>query len=499
VSRENLDASQNFVTFDDIADELVDKTGPSGDEFLYVDISSVDRESKKITEPKLLESSTAPSRAKQRLKVGDVLISMTRPNLNAVALITSDLDGSIGSTGFHVIRSGAVEPKFIYYLVQTRDFVEKMCEKVQGALYPAVRPRDINSYRFFLPSTAEEQRRIVAKIEALLSELDKGIESLRTAREQLKVYRQAVLKHAFEGKLTAHWREQNKDKLESPEQLLARIQQEREARYQQQLEEWKAAVKAWETGGKEGKKPGKLKSSSALKEISKKDGIDLPQLPIGWVYVRLGALIDEPTYGTSKKCAYESGDKGVLRIPNISQGAVDSSDLKFASFEQDEIRTLALEKGDLLTIRSNGSVSLVGSCALITEKDTDFLFAGYLIRLRPNRALVIPEFLLLALSSHFLRRQIESAAKSTSGVNNINTGEIQGLVVPLPSIEEQGIMLQALEASVSNISVAEHEFFFEIGKSETLRQSILKKAFSGQLIQQNFTIENTSAPRERKD
>ena len=55
-----------------------------------------------------------------------------------------------------------------------------------------------------------------------------------------------MLKHAFEGKLTAQWREENKDKLETPEQLLARIKQEREARYEQQLQEWKAAVKQWE-------------------------------------------------------------------------------------------------------------------------------------------------------------------------------------------------------------------------------------------------------------
>ena len=93
----------------------------------------------------------------------------------------------------------------------------------------------------------DEQRRIVAKIEELFSELDKGVESLKTARAKLNVYRQAVLKHAFEGKLTAQWREENKDKLETPEQLLARIKQEREARYGQQLQEWKAA-KEWEKG-----------------------------------------------------------------------------------------------------------------------------------------------------------------------------------------------------------------------------------------------------------
>ena len=81
----------------------------------------------------------------------------------------------------------------------------------------------------------QEQRRIVAKIEELFSELDKGIESLKMARRQLEVYRQAVLKHAFEGKLTTQWREENKDKLETPEQLLARVKRERLAYYERQL------------------------------------------------------------------------------------------------------------------------------------------------------------------------------------------------------------------------------------------------------------------------
>ena len=68
-----------------------------------------------------------------------------------------------------------------------------------------------------------EQQCIVFKIEELFSELDKGVESLKTARAQLDFYRQAVLKHAFEGKLTDQWREENKGNLETPDQLLDRI------------------------------------------------------------------------------------------------------------------------------------------------------------------------------------------------------------------------------------------------------------------------------------
>jgi len=75
-----------LATLGELADEPVEQTGPMSD-FVYFDISSIDRATKKITEPKLLTMSQAPSRAKQVLRAGDVLVSMTRPNLNAVALV----------------------------------------------------------------------------------------------------------------------------------------------------------------------------------------------------------------------------------------------------------------------------------------------------------------------------------------------------------------------------------------------------------------------------
>src|SRR5262249_50845379 len=134
-----------------------------------------------------------------------------------------------------------------------------------------------------------EQCRIVAKIEELFSDLDKGIESLKTAREQLKVYRQAVLIHVFEGKLTAQWREENEDKLETAEQLLGRIKQEREADYQRQLEEWEIAFREWESDGKEGNKPAK---PSKPKTVSI-ENFSLPTLPRGWAWERIGNLNTE--------------------------------------------------------------------------------------------------------------------------------------------------------------------------------------------------------------
>ena len=176
-------------------------------------------------------------------------------------LVGKGMDGALGSTLVRINFPGILND-YAYYFLQSKYL--QLNSRAKGSGTPHVDPDLLWNYSFPVPPY-NEQHRIVTKIEELFSELDKGIESLKTAREQLKVYRQALLKHAFEGKLTEQWRKDNADKLEAADQLLERIKQEREARYQQQLEKWKAAVKQWEAGGKEGKKPVKPKKLPELK------------------------------------------------------------------------------------------------------------------------------------------------------------------------------------------------------------------------------------------
>jgi len=184
-----------------------------------------------------------------------------------------------------------------YYFKSARQLAESLAtgttfKEISGAAFS----------RMPVPLPPElEQRRIVAKLEELFSELDKGVENLRTAQQQLKVYRQALLKHAFEGKLTAKWRAQNPDKLESSEALLARIQQEREARYQRQLAEWKEAQKAWEANGKTGRKPTKPKEPKALPTLTAEELTELSELPDGWIYVKAEAITHSSKSTTSPK------------------------------------------------------------------------------------------------------------------------------------------------------------------------------------------------------
>ena len=156
-------------------------------------------------------------------KPGATLLSVRAP-VGPTNLVQHECCIGRGLAALHPL--GGIEPKFLLYLFRSAE--PDISGKGTGSTFKAITKALIESFELHLPPLLE-QNRIIAKIEELFSELDKGIESLKTARAQLAVYRQAVLKHAFEGKLTADWRKKNKGKLETPEQLLARIKREREA------------------------------------------------------------------------------------------------------------------------------------------------------------------------------------------------------------------------------------------------------------------------------
>ncbi len=152
--------------------------------------------------------------------------------------------------------------------------------------------------------------------------------------------------------------------------------------------------------------------------------------------VNLGDLLADIKYGTSKKSDRQVIGTPILRIPNISGGEIESSDLKYSILDSSEYDKLKLQEGDLLIIRSNGSPSLVGQSAIVRKEHISWAYAGYLIRVRTS-AKLNPLYLNHMLKSAFLRKQIDEMARSTNGINNINTEEIKRLRIPLPAIEIQ--------------------------------------------------------------
>jgi type I restriction enzyme, S subunit len=107
----------------------------------------IDREQKTITQTAEIPGADSPSRARKEIRAGDILISTVRPNLNAVAMVSPELDGQIASTGFCVLRPdrSKVEGGYLFYFVRTKSFIETLSAVVRGAHYPAVSDRDVKS------------------------------------------------------------------------------------------------------------------------------------------------------------------------------------------------------------------------------------------------------------------------------------------------------------------------------------------------------------------
>lgn len=212
-----------------------------------------------------------------------------------------------------------------------------------------------------------------------------------------------------------------------------------------------------------------------------------------WSQTTVGAIETDLRYGTSKKCSVEPVGSAVLRIPNIgSDGGPELNDLKYAEFDLAEQAKLALRAGDLLIIRSNGSVDLVGKCCVVNEQAAGMLFAGYLMRLRMDAARALPKFVYLALSSPSHRALIERTAKSTSGVNNINSEELRSLPLHLPPLEEQAEIVRRVEALFAFADRLEARLQTAQTATERLTPALLAKAFRGELVPQDPNDEPAS-------
>lgn len=339
----------------------------------------------------------------------------------AGAVIFTSADFWPIDTTYFVRQRDGIDSKFAYYHLLSLQL--NRLEK--STAVPGLSRDDAHSLKILLPPS-QEQVRIVAKIEELFSELDKGVESLVTAREQLGAYRQSVLNKAVAGELA-------------------------------------------------------VSSSLARKPLS--------------------AVVEELGQGWSPRCLnHPSADDkvwAVITTTAIQHGAFYDQENKQLPAELEPRPHLSIRAGDILITRA-GPRKRVGVACLVRHSRPRLMLCDKAYRLRADTTQVVPEWLELVLNSPSVLQEIEELKTgiNDSGVN-LTQNRFLALEIPVPTLAAQKAVLSVVDSLTSQMGNLETQIETAMKQSEALRQSILERAFSGQLVSQDATDESASILLER--
>lgn len=337
---------------------------------------------------------------------------------------------------FKVIPNIGVDRDYLYYYLLK--VVAELYQKAHGTGMVHITKKPFMATPIPVPEY-KKQKQIVKQIEESLSQLDSAVATLKKTKQQLEIYRQAVLKEAFSGNLTQRWRSSHPDN--NLERILSIVYNNQE---QSDVE------------------------NKLLCEF------ELFELPSTWKWISLGDISNGTEYGTSKK-SLKSGRTPVVRMGNLQNGMIDWTDLSYSN-DEEEINKYQLHSGDVLFNRTN-SPELVGKTA-IYRGEQEAIFAGYLIRIN-QMACINPEYLNYYMNSHTAKNYGNKV--KTDGVNqsNINGKKLCTYPFPLCSEEEQKQVVYELKSRLSLCDSIENTVNQSLQKAEALRQSILKQAFEG--------------------
>lgn len=419
-------------------------------------------------------------------KDNDILFAKITPCMEngKIALVNNLRNGiGFGSTEFHVSRPcEIVSPRFIFYYLN-QDVIRKNARNNMTGTAGQLRVSSDYFKKIQIPlPPLPEQRAIVSKIEQLFSELDNGIESLKKAKEQIKVYRQAVLRKAFEGELTREWREKEGCNLKQYS-ISEMIQTGLKKEYNMRMEEWKQKIKKWEASGKSGKKPAKPSEPKELAPLTENELNELPELPEGWEWRFLkeicSTIFDGP-FGTNLMSKdYTSNGVRVIRLENV--GTLEFKD-NFKTFVSEEkyktIDNHTVYNGDIIFSSFIGEQIRV--CILPSFIDKAINKADCFC-VRCNDKISSAKYICYYLSTldayHKLANEIHGATRP-----RINTKQLSLCKIPVPSLPEQNQIVQEIETRFSVCDNMEKNIDEALQKADALRQSILKKAFDGRLL-----------------
>jgi len=352
------------------------------------------------------------------------------------------ISGVLGSTLVKIQFPG-IFIEYAYLFLQSKYL--QINTKAKGTGIPHVDPNLLWNYRFPIPPLAE-QHRIVAKIEELFSSLEKGIESLKTAQAQLKTYRQAVLKWAFEGKLTEQWRKNNLCGL----------------------------------GGLGERKKDVLAKGA---EDAKQDG----ELPDGWKWEKLSDICNL-TGGVTKGKDLK-GKKTIilpyLRVANVQDGFLDLKVIKTIEVLPSDLEKYRLLYGDIL-YTEGGDKDKLGRGTIWKNEIDDCIHQNHIFRARPISEKYDSRFISYFSQTKTAKDYFFKHGKQTTNLASINLTILSNLplIIP-PTLHEQSLIVAEIEKRLSVCDKLEESIAQSLSQAEALRQSILKKAFEGKLVPQD--------------
>jgi type I restriction enzyme S subunit len=368
------------------------------------------------------------------LYTGDILVAMSGATTGKFGIYNSEeksyQNQRVGK--FEIKESDLLDNSFLLYLLFA--LKRKILEDAYGGAQPNISSGKIEEMLVPLPPLAEQQR-IVAKIEELFSSLDKGIETLKTAKAQLKVYRQAVLKYAFEGRLT------------NPN-----------------LQE------------------GKLPEGWVIKSI----GQITENLTQGW------SPKCENRASTNEK------EWAVITTTAIQHIKFSDKENKVLPESLEPRTQHELIDGDVLITRA-GPRNRVGVCCLVSAPRKKLLNCDKAYRIKVKRELILPSYLVQILNTSKFLTEIDKCKSggNDSGLNLTQTVFLS-IQIQLPqTLSEQRMIIDEIESRLSVCDKIEESIEQGLQQAEALRQSILKKAFEGKLVPQNPKDEPASVLLER--
>ncbi|WP_103028030.1 restriction endonuclease subunit S [Salinibacter altiplanensis] len=388
-------------------------------------------------------------------KIGEAVKLNRRGVLGQESLVDNNVMALVAS-------EEAISQDYLYYFMQGFD----LGRLTRATTVPSIRKSDVLEIKIPLPSLSE-QRRIVAKIEELFSNLDAGREDLETAERQVERYRLSVLQAAVEGRLTADWRTTHDP--EPADQLLKRIEEERRRGWEEDYKMRRYDIKDKEppSGWKDRYDP-----------PEKPDEVESGEIPDSWKWVVVDQLSPNIHYGYTESAQDEPVGPKFLRITDIQQdGQVNWEDAPYCEVGEQERKKYLLEPGDILFARTGGTV---GKSCLIEDGVPEAVFASYLIRVITVDS-IDERYVYLFFQTLDYWRQI-SEKKTGIGQPNVNATKLSKLKLPLPPLPEQKQIVDEVERLLSVADDASATAEREQTRADRLRQSILKQAFSGELV-----------------